>query len=189
MEDQVPRRLPTQQELRVLMDYDRKTGTLTWKARDISLFNDGGHSAEHNRDKWNARWAGKEALAAVKGDGYKHGAIDGIYYASHRVIWKWVTGDDPIEIDHIDGDRINNKWTNLRSVTRAANGRNMAKRKDNSSGATGVRYIAKGDLWQAYLYEGGVFVSCGSYKDKNDAIAARKRGDKRNDFHKNHGRN
>ena len=170
------------------MDYDRKTGALTWRARDISLFEDGGHGAAHNRDKWNARWAGKEALAAIKGDGYKHGAINGVHCASHRVIWKWMTGEDPIEVDHVDGDRTNNVWSNLRSVTRAANSRNAAKHKDNTSGTTGVRYITKGGLWQAYLYEGGVFVSCGSYKNKADAIVARKRGDKRNGFHSNHGR-
>jgi hypothetical protein len=183
------RKLPSQQELRMLLDYNHQTGVLIWKARNISLFDDGGHGAAHNRDKWNARWAGKEALAAIKGDGYKHGAIEGVHYASHRIIWKWMTGEDPIEVDHIDGDRINNKWSNLRSVTRKVNGRNTAIHKNNTSGTTGVRYVAKGGLWQSYIIRGRTFISLGSYKNKDDAIAARKRGEKEYGFHKNHGRN
>ena len=143
----------------MLLNYDHVTGILTWKARDISLFNDGGHGAAHNRDKWNARWAGQEALACIKGDGYKHGGIHGKFHASHRIIWKWMTGEEPIDIDHQDGDRTNNKWANLRSVTRARN-----IRKD------------------------GVFIGLGCYQNKNDAIAARKQGEKEHGFHPNHGR-
>jgi hypothetical protein len=183
------RELPSQEHLRMLLDYDHLNGVLRWKKRDLSLFENGGHGAEHNRDKWNARWAGKEALAAIKGDGYKHGAIDGVHYVSHRVIWKWMTGNDPAEdIDHIDGNRKNNKWSNLRSVNRSENLRNAARHKDNSSGTTGVRYVAKGGLWQAYIIRGRTFISLGSYKNKDDAIAARKQGEKEYGFHPNHGR-
>jgi hypothetical protein len=189
MEGQMPKKMPSQKELRMLLDYDRTTGALTWKRRDLSLFTDGGHSAEHSRDKWNARWAGQEAFTAIKGDGYKHGAIYGENFSAHRIIWKWVTGDDPDEIDHVDGVRTNNKWKNLRSVSRSDNLRNSARHKDNTSGTTGVRYIEKGDLWQAYICRDYTFFSLGSYKDKADAIIARKRGEKEYRFHKNHGRN
>jgi hypothetical protein len=182
------RKLPDQGHLRMLLDYDHATGSLTWKKRDISLFTDGGHGIKHNRDKWNARWAGKEAFTAIKGDGYKHGAINGINFSAHRVAWKWMTGVDPIEIDHIDGDRKNNKWSNLRSVTRKENGRNAARHVDNSSGTTGVRYVAKGDLWQSYIIRGRTFINLGSYKNIEDAITARKDGEKKYGFHPHHGR-
>lgn len=172
----------------MLLNYDHTTGVLTWKKRDISLFTEGGHSAEHSRDKWNARWAGKEAFTAVKGDGYRHGAIYGENFSAHRVIWKWMTGSEPVEVDHIDGVRKNNRWSNLRSVTSETNHRNAARHKDNSSGVTGVRYVAKGGLWQAYLMRGRTFIGFGSYKNKDDAIAARKQGEKKHGFHKNHGR-
>jgi hypothetical protein len=173
----------------MLIGYDHQTGVLLWKKRDVSLFKNDGHGAQHTCNKWNSRMAGKEALAAIKGDGYKHGAIEGVHYASHRVIWKWMTGEDPDEVDHIDGDRKNNKWSNLRSVPRAVNGRNLAKAKDNTSGTTGVRYVSKGSLWQAYIMRGRTFMGLGSYKNKDDAIAARKRGEKEYGFHSNHGRN
>lgn len=182
------RKLPSQEYLRVLLDYDHRTGGLLWRKRDISLFENGGHGAAHNRDKWNGRMAGKEALACIKGDGYRHGAIEGVHYASHRVIWKWMTGMDPDEVDHIDGDRKNNKWSNLRSVTRTENGRNSARHKDNTSGVTGVRYNAKNRKWQAYIMQGVRFINLGSHANFEDAVSARKEGERVHGFHKNHGR-
>jgi hypothetical protein len=172
----------------MLMNYNANTGVLTWKKRDVSLFTGGAHTAEHTCKRWNARMAGEEALGSIKGDGYKHGAIDGVHYASHRVIWKWMTGMDPIEVDHIDGDRQNNKWSNLRSVTRTVNGRNTARHKNNTSGVTGVRYIAKNKKWQAYIMQGVRFIGLGSHAKFDDAVRARKEGEKVHGFHKNHGR-
>jgi hypothetical protein len=186
----MPKQMPSQQDLRMLLSYDHLTGELTWKKRDISLFSDGNHSAAHSRDKWNARWAGKEAFTAVKGDGYKHGAIYGENFSAHRIIWKWMAGEDPDnDIDHIDGDRQNNKWSNLRLATRAENLRNAARHKDNTSGTTGVRYVTKNKKWQAYIIKGRTFISLGSHTNLEDAIAARKKGEREYGFHPNHGRN
>ena len=40
----------------------------------------------------------------------------------HRVIWKWTTGEEPHgEIDHRDGNGLNNRWTNLRESTHQQN--------------------------------------------------------------------
>jgi hypothetical protein len=182
------RELPSQEYLRMLLDYDHLSGVLRWKKRDVSLFKSGGHTAEHTCNRWNSHMADQEALAAVKGDGYRHGAIDGVHYASHRVIWKWMTGVEPDEVDHIDGDRKNNKWANLRSVPRAVNGRNLTRAKDNTSGTTGVRYVARDATWQAYIMRGRTFINLGSYKNIEDAVRARKQAEKEYGFHANHGR-
>ena len=58
----------------------------------------------------------------------------------HRVIWEIFNGAIPegMFIDHIDGNRVNNKISNLRVVKREGNARNSKKRKDNTSGLTGV---------------------------------------------------
>lgn len=78
---------------------------------------------------------------------------------AHRVIWAIVNGEDPLNfvIDHIDGDRQNNKIENLRKIDPVLNARNLTKRKDNSTGLAGVtlgdnRYVVS---W----YENGVSFS------------------------------
>lgn len=59
----------------------------------------------------------------------------------HRVIWELYNGKIPdgLFIDHLDGDKLNNKVSNLRLVSREGNARNTKMRKDNTSGTTGVK--------------------------------------------------
>lgn len=63
-------------------------------------------------------------------------------YRCHRIVWYLMKGEDPIgyEIDHIDGNPWNNHISNLRKVSREINVRNASKRKDNTSGTTGVTF-------------------------------------------------
>ena len=173
----------------MLLSYDHLTGLLMWKKRDVSLLLEGGHSAAHTCNRWNSKFAGEGSFTATKGDGYK----------TRINLWKKLprspcclevmTQMILVRIDHIDGDRTNNKWSNLRSVTRTENSRNIARHKDNTSGTTGVRYVAKGGLWQSYIIRGRTFISLGSYKNKDDAVCARKKGEEKYGFHANHGRN
>jgi hypothetical protein len=77
-------------------------------------------------------------------------------YKSHRVIWEITHG--PIKkgfvIDHIDGNYLNNKISNLRCVTHVVNTRNAKKNKTNTSGITGV-CLHKSTHWKAQWYEDG----------------------------------
>lgn len=130
--------------------------------------------------------AGKEAFTAVKGDGYKHGAIHGVHYCSHRVIWKMVTGEDPMDVDHIDGDRQNNRWSNLRNVPRKLNLQNRAKGSDNRSGVIGVRQTRYG--WQATISDDGKVICVGSSKDFAEAVRMRREAEIKYGYHPNHGR-
>jgi hypothetical protein len=150
--------------------------------------NEGGHGQRHNRDKWNAKFAGKEAFTAVKGDGYKHGAIFGENFSAHRIIWKMMTGQEALEIDHISGSRDDNRWDNLRSVPRKGNMRNKAKARDNQSGATGVRRTNRGG-WQAFITVDYVTICLGSSKNFDEAVKMRKAAEVKYGFHTNHGRN
>jgi len=65
---------------------------------------------------------------------------------NHRVVWLLVNGEDPGEmiIDHIDGNRKNNKISNLRKIYQEENSRNNSKRKDNKTGVVGVNYSKEG---------------------------------------------
>lgn len=129
--------LPSQGYLKQILDYDPATGVLLWRNRpELS-------------NTWNSRYAGQPALAAVKSTGYLYGNIDDSKYMAHRVIWKIIYGEDPISIDHINGDSKDNRICNLRNVDQKINTRNCKKRVDNQSGVTGVTYHRQAKRWAA----------------------------------------
>ena len=95
--------LPSQARLKELLDYEPHTGALV-------------RIASSRRTDCVGKPAGNNAR-------YSRIDIDGERYAAHRLIWMWVTGEDPgkLEIDHIDRDRHNNRWENLRLATVSQN--------------------------------------------------------------------
>src|SRR5689334_22074801 len=112
-------KLPDIELLRKLLDYDPETGLFRWKARSPAMFD--GNATRCNR--WNGRLAGKEA-GNVRGDGYRSIDVGNIKYLAHRLAWALHHGEEPIEIDHINGDRGDNRYANLREVTRTENNMN-----------------------------------------------------------------
>lgn len=92
-----------------------------------------------------------------------------------------MTGEDPNEVDHIDGNRSNNKWSNLRNGTRSDNLRNIALKRNNTSGHHGVHFSKQRQQWT-------VTIGVGSFDSKEEAIAARKRAEEMLGYHPNHGR-
>lgn len=111
-----------------------------------------------------------------------------VYYTA-RVIWLLVTGEWPrYEVDHIDGDPLNDRWANLRDVPTAVNAKNKGILSNNSSGAMGVRWKEDRHKWQARVKVGGREKHLGYFFTLEEATQARKRADRRYGFHKNHGR-
>jgi hypothetical protein len=178
---------PSKEELDRLLRYDPKTGLLWWRKRTPDMFASTRHTTEVNASKWNNRWAGKEALTKLN-LGYRCGRLNYDYVLAHRVIWKMVTGEDAIEVDHIDGDRSNNRWNNLRSVDASSNRKNAARRKDNTSGVVGVFWFKRDKKWAAGTNLNGKYKLLGLFDDFDQAVAARKAAERKHDFHPNHGR-
>jgi len=108
---------------------------------------------------------------------------------AHRVVWAVAYGVWPVgQIDHIDGDKTNNRLSNLREVDAVVNCQNRPIHTLNTSGVTGVTFLKRKKLWYARITIAGERRSLGRYKLLGDAVAARKRAEIEYSFHPNHGR-
>jgi hypothetical protein len=167
-------------ELRRLVRYDADTGKLTWLERGWD------HCPRDGGKRWNGRYAGKEAFR-VTPSGYRYGMIKRRMFRAHRVAWALHYGEWPdMEIDHINGDRADNRIANLRLVTRAENSRNQSSRKNSKSGIVGVCQIRK--KWRAFINLNGKPRHLGVFDTIEEAIAVRKAAERRAGYHPNHGR-
>lgn len=175
--------LPTPDMLRNLLSYDPETGALTWLHRPASLF-----KCEKDAMLWNAKNAGKKAFTCLK-RGYLMGAIFGKTVPAHRVIWALRHGAWPSQdIDHINGDRNDNRIANLRCVSRTENCRNKTRQVRNKSGRTGVHWCSTNEKWVAAIGIGLTKKHLGMFHSFASAVAARARAERKYGFHVNHDR-
>ena len=160
--------LPPLDYLRACFGYDPATGELRWKTRPLEHFVD-----DVARRKWNTRYPGKIA-GAISSGGYRAICLIGYgpRYAKHRIIFKLMTGRDPVlEIDHIDGNRANDRWSNLREATRTQQGQNSANRKNNTSGYRGVFWDKKSRKWRVNIRINNSRYHLGDFDQIEDAGA------------------
>lgn len=93
----------------------------------------------------------------------------------HRLIWELAGNRPALQIDHRDGDSLNNSEENLRDAGRCGNQRNRGKRRTNSSGVVGVSRSKGKSRWEAYIRDGNRQRRLGSFKNIEDAKAAREK--------------
>lgn len=175
--------LPDQQTLLSLLSYCPISGLLHWRRRPVESF-----KSLRVANWWNARYAFKQAFTAVDRKGYNIGAIGDINYRTSRVIYKMVHGIEPDQVDHEDGNTLNNRISNLRNVTGQVNQQNMKKPINNTSGVVGVIWNAGKNAWDARIGVKGKHVNLGRFKTFNEAVAKRKQAEIDYGFHPNHGR-
>lgn len=179
--------LPSTETLRQLLRYEPETGKLFWRERSTEWFKTKDpRGAEWARRCWNARFADREAVKCISHDGYGVTAIFKQSYYAHRLIWKMETGVEPDEIDHVDGDRLNNRMNNLRNVPPIKNNRNHKLRSDNTSGFQGVRKLPHGS-YQVRVSVGGKRTSR-SFPTMEEAVAYKRSVERVLGYHPNHGR-
>lgn len=183
------RELPDPELLRKLLRYEPETGNLYWKPRTPDMFTDSQKTAEHQCNNWNSRYAGKPAFTADNGHGYPYGTVCKHKLVAHRVIWAIVTGSWPTkQIDHINGDRTDNRFENIRDVSRSENLRNMALPKSNTSGVMGVHWFKNAKRWSANIRVSGKSKHLGYFDTKEEAAKARAIAERKYGYHPNHGR-
>lgn len=157
------KKLPSIDYLHKRLRYEPETGKLFWRdCEDMPM-------------GWLSQHRDNEAFTAKTNLGYKTGGINRRLFKAHRVIWAMCHGHWPEkEIDHINGDRSDNRIENLREADRSGQGKNMAMRHDNKSGFSGVYFHKASKKWTAQIYLDGVRVSLGYFKSKEEAAAKRK---------------
>jgi hypothetical protein len=154
--------------LRKLLRYDPETGKLYWLARDREFCD-----SLRSWNGWNTRYPGTEAFTADSGHGYKVGAIFGVKYYAHRVIFAMQNGYWPdTEIDHIDRNRSNNKLENMRQATTSGNSANRVSKPGSSSKFLGVCWNKRRQRWAAQISKNGKTVLLGHFASEREAAQA-----------------
>lgn len=135
----------------------------------------------------NTRFAGKLAGWNDSSQGYIVLRIDGIRLKAHRVIYAMHHGEWPEhEIDHINGDRSDNRIENLRAVTLQENLKNQKKYSNNTSGVTGVTKIHD-NRYRAKISHDGKVIEIGSFKTLEEAKEKRLEAEKNLGYSASHG--
>lgn len=116
---------------------------------------------------------------------YAQAHIEGKLHKIHKL----VTPNFKLNVDHINGDSLDNRMSNLRDVTQKENLRNQRMSKLNSSGACGISPFKgkKGTTYKAQIGVNNTTVYLGTFKTLEKAVAARKAAEVELGFHKNHG--
>lgn len=130
-----------------------------------------------------------EVVGWVSSNEYLNVRVDGLCYLVHRVIWLIVHGEWPKHtLDHINGNTVDNRISNLRDVPHIENCRNTKKRSDNTSGVLGVRWHKRDRKWAANITVSGKLIHIGNFDCKDRATMARWFAEEKHEFHENHGR-
>ena len=171
-----------------------ETGVFYWKERSIKHFKSSDkYPVNSTMERWNKRYANTRAGCAFCPGGKRIQEKIGIFkrfYASHRLAWLYVYGCFPKdEIDHIDGNPMNNAIENLRDVTSQENKKNMCKPVTNTSGSIGVGWRKCRGKWRATISVNNKALHLGYFNTFEEACNSRKIAEIKYKYHKNHGRN
>ena len=154
----------TQERLKEILSYNPETGEFS-RSR----------SAGKNYRK-KCGWVSKKGYFKIR--------VDGRQYYAQRLAWLYVHGNHPSgDIDHINHDKLDNRITNLRDVSRSYNSRNRSPTKYNPTGHMNVfRQQGKYQVSAAKKY-------IGIYETIDEAVAARDKHLVNMGYHENHGKN
>lgn len=146
-------KIPDQEVLHSLLDYDPTTGHFTWKK-----------SGNAAGSRWKTPWGE-----------YRRISINGRNYWAHRIAWVFFYGTsiEGASIDHIDGNPSNNAIANLRIATSAQQRHNSRAVMGSRTGLKGVRAPrSAGARWEALIKVSGKTIRLGQFNTPEEAHAA-----------------
>jgi len=152
----MPRKLPSADYLRQFVKYDAPTGDFTWIGDSTP------------RRKYGA------TIKTKNYGGYITIQIEKTNYPAHRIAWLLEKGKDPgaFEVDHINGDKTDNRIENLRLSTRGQNRANSVHNKSSKSGLKGVYWCKKQKKWRAQITVNKKVMKLGAFADPFEAHMA-----------------
>ncbi|MGY5368299.1 HNH endonuclease [Enterobacter oligotrophicus] len=151
--------------------YDKKTGNLYWKARPRHHF-----KSDRSMNAINGKMAGKLAQSSLNGRYYMV-SVNFKFHLCHRVVWFLHHGEWPVsDIDHINGNKLDNRIENLRETSRSQNMSNVGMQKNNSSGFIGVFWASRERKWRAVVAHNKKNINLGSYDCPIEAAMAYNEG-------------
>jgi hypothetical protein len=152
----MPTNLLTQKRLREVLEYSPETGVFVWKVRMSNRVKAGDIAESYNNY------------------GYIRISIDSKRYQAHRLAFLYVEGYLPeYEVDHLNGIRDDNRWANLRHVTKSCNMQNYGFNSASTSGFTGIYWNKYAKKWQAYITIHGKRIHLGCHDTIEEAALAR----------------
>jgi len=145
----------TQERLKELLSYNPETGVFVWLKKPSPQVNIG------------------NVAGCTHPSGYCYIKINRKMYPSHRLAWLYMAGTfPPDETDHINRDKTDNRFANLRAVTKSENQHNAGKYKCNKSGYRGVCYDKANKNWRAQIVLNNVHKYIGRFSTPEEASAA-----------------
>lgn len=163
----------THEQLKSLIHYDPLTGIVTWKIKPSKKIKEGSRAG---------------TVCVSRSKHYRSITIEGYRKREHCWIWFYMTGKYPeCEIDHRDGNGLNNVWGNLRHVTTSENRHNHRKYSNNKSGITGVFWDSNKKSWVVRFNIDGKQKQIAQRKDFFEACCIRKSLENFHGYSKQHG--
>lgn len=157
--------LPNIEFLNECFHYIDETGELFWNARPLAHF-----KSFRDQCVFNDRFENKPA-GYLSSDGYRRVHVLKRMVLVHRIAYFMKHGEQPQMVDHIDGNRSNNRMENLRSATHSENNLNAPARSYNKSGIKGVYFHKDTGKWQAQVNHNGKHKYLGLFKSISEAEA------------------
>lgn len=150
----------TAYRLRELLHYDKESGEFVRIKRSKDVGRGGGS-------------VGKVA-GGIDDQGYVRIMVDSVRHKAHRLAVLYMTGSMPAdEVDHINGNRSDNRWVNLREATKAENMQNVRRaHANNSTGVLGVSFENDRRKWKAHICVNGRKRTIGRFTTQEAAHAA-----------------
>jgi len=159
MTSELPKTRTVGHDILERLSYDPVSGVVSWK--------DGKKAGE---------------AAGCLHRGYIQIGLAGAFVRAHHAAWLLMTGEFPpagFDVDHINRDKGDNRWANLRLATRSQNKMNQVSRGSNAAPFRGVSWHVERQAWRVAVHKNGRKIYLGQFRDFDQAVSARIAGERK----------